>query len=49
MPLLEWPTQLGVIGRGEFRMKQETEEDMLDLYPAGIVVRQLNVPTVMLP
>lgn len=30
MPLLEWPTQLGVIGRGEFRMKQETEEDMLE-------------------
>lgn len=30
MPLLEWPTQLGVIGRGEFRMKQETAEDMLE-------------------
>lgn len=30
MPLLEWPTQLGVIGRGEFRMKEETAEDMME-------------------
>lgn len=43
MPLLEWPTQLGVIGRGEFRMKQETEEDkqlMLTLRSILFAVRE---------
>ena len=30
MPLLEWPTQLAAIRGGEFSMKQETAEDMLE-------------------